>query len=89
MKTLLVLAEHPGLAEAVRAAVNASQYRVLCRSTLDEAEPLLVHGLADACILDVELNSVQGVWAVEQLRRRAIKCPLLVYTATKQWEWEE
>jgi signal transduction histidine kinase len=89
MKTLLLLAEHPDLAEAVRAGLNSEQYRVLHRASLDEAEPLLVHGLVDACILDVELTSIQGIWAVEKLRRRAPKCPLLIYTGAKQWQWEE
>ena len=55
---------------------------------LEEAEPLLVHGLADACILDVGLANVQGIWSVEKLRRRAPKCPIIVYTGG-QWEWEE
>jgi signal transduction histidine kinase len=89
MKTLLVLAEHPDLAEAVRAAVNAEQYRVLHRFNLEEAEPLLAHGLAQACIVDVELNNVQGIWFLERLRRRAPKCPVIVYAGAMQWEWEE
>ena len=89
MKTLLVLAEHPDLAEAIRAGLDAERYRVLHRSSLEEAEPLLVHGLADACLLDVELNNVQGLWAVEKLRRRAPKCPVILYTGAKTWEWEE
>jgi signal transduction histidine kinase/DNA-binding NarL/FixJ family response regulator len=90
MKTLLVLAEHPDLAEAIRATVDAAQYRVLHRLNVDEAEPLLVHGLAEVCILDLELRGVQGVWAVEQVRRRAAKCPIIIYTsAAPQREWEE
>jgi len=88
MKTLLVLAEHPEFPEAVRAAVNPEQYRLIHRTTLEEAEPFLVHGLADACILDVELANVQGIWSLEKLRRRASKCPIIVYTGA-QWEWEE
>ncbi|HYG36583.1 MAG TPA: response regulator, partial [Clostridia bacterium] len=89
MKTLLVLAEHPDLAEAVRAGIGSEQYRVLHRASSDEAEPLLAHGLVDACILDVELTNVQGLWSLEKLRRRAPKCPVIIYTGTKQWEWEE
>jgi signal transduction histidine kinase/DNA-binding NarL/FixJ family response regulator len=88
MKTLLVLAEHPDFAEAVRAGINAEQYRVVHRTTLEEAEPLLVHGLAEACILDVELANVQGIWSFEKLRRRAPKCPIIIYTGGP-WEWEE
>jgi signal transduction histidine kinase/DNA-binding NarL/FixJ family response regulator len=88
MKTLLVLAEHPDFAEAIRAGVNSEQYRVVHRTNVEEAEPLLVHGLAEACILDVELANVQGIWSLEKLRRRAPKCPIIIYTAG-HWEWEE
>ena len=84
----MVLAEHPDFAESVRSAVNAEQYRVVHRTNLEEAEPLLVHGLAEACILDVELANVQGIWLFEKLRRRAPKCPTIIYTGG-QWEWEE
>ncbi len=89
MKTLLVLAQHPDLAEAVRAGVNPEQYRVLHRVTVEEAEPLLAHGLVDVALVDVELTSVQGIWFLEKLRRRAPKCPIIIYTGARQWEWEE
>jgi signal transduction histidine kinase/DNA-binding NarL/FixJ family response regulator len=89
MKTLLVLAQHPELAEAIRAAVNPEQYRVMHRANPEEAEPLLAHGLTDACILDVELTSVQGIWFLERLRRRAPKIPFIIFTGASQWEWEE
>src|ERR1022692_1994089 len=89
MRTLLVLAGHPDFAEAIRAGVNAEQYRVIERTNLDEAEPLLAHGLAEACIVDVELTGVQGIWFLEKLRRKAPKCPFIIYTGAKQPEWEE
>ena len=89
MKTLLVLAQHPGLPEAIRAGINPEQYRVLHRTDLEGAEPLLAYGLADACIVDVELSNVQGVWFLEKLRRCAPKCPIIIYTGAKAWEWEE
>jgi signal transduction histidine kinase/CheY-like chemotaxis protein len=89
MKTLLVLAPHPELAEALRAGVNPERYRVIHRVNVEEAEPLLAHGLASACIVDVETTGVQEVWILEKLRRRATKCPVIIYTGAKQWEWEE
>jgi signal transduction histidine kinase/CheY-like chemotaxis protein len=89
MKTLLVLAEHPDFAEAIRAGVDPGQFRVIHRTNLEEAEPLLAHGLAEACITDLELSSVRGVWSLERLRRRAPKCPILIYTGAHQCEWEE
>lgn len=89
MKTLLVLSPHPEIAETIRAGVNPGQYRVIYRVGAEEAEPLLAHGMAQACVLDVELTGVQGIWLVEKLRRSDPKCPILVYTSAKQSEWEE
>lgn len=89
MRTLLVLAPHPELAETIRAGSNPEQYRVVHRANLEEAEPLLAHGLVSACIVDVELTSAQGIWILEKLQRRASKCPVIVYTGDKQADWEE
>ena len=89
MKSLLVLARHPDFAEAVRAAVNPEHYRIIHRTKPEEAEPLLAHGLIQACIVDVELNEVQGLWFFEKLRHRAPKCPVIIYTGARPWEWEE
>jgi signal transduction histidine kinase len=89
MKTLLVLAPHPELAETIRAGLSPEQYRIIHRTTIEEAEPILAHGLASACVLDVELSAVQGVWVLEKLRRRSPRCPLIIFTSAKQWEWEE
>jgi signal transduction histidine kinase len=89
MKTLLVLAPHPELAEAIRTGLNPEQYRIIHRASVDDAEPLLAHGFVNACILDVELTGVQGVWILEKLRRRDAKCPIIIFAGTKQGEWEE
>jgi signal transduction histidine kinase/CheY-like chemotaxis protein len=89
MKTLLVLAQHPELAEILRSGLSPEQYRVIHRPSVEEAEPLLAHGLANVCILDVELMGVQEVWIVEKLRRLAPKSPIILYASTKQSEWEE
>ncbi|HEX4265912.1 MAG TPA: ATP-binding protein [Verrucomicrobiae bacterium] len=89
MKTLLVLAPHPELVELLRTGLSPDQYRIVHRATVEEAEPLLAHGIANACLVDVELSSVQGVWVLEKLRRRAPRCPLIVFTGAKQSEWEE
>jgi len=89
MKTILVLSPHPDFAETIRASLNPEQCRVVHRLSVDEAEPLLVHGLADACILDVDLMGVEGVWVIERLRRRDAKAPIIAYTANTQSEWEE
>ncbi|MGD0744967.1 MAG: ATP-binding protein [Verrucomicrobiota bacterium] len=89
MKTLLVLAAHPDFAETIRAGLSQEQYRIVHRADPREAEPLLVHGLASACILDLELLGVQGIWAIEKLRRHDSQCLVIAYTAAKKSEWEE
>jgi nitrogen-specific signal transduction histidine kinase/DNA-binding NarL/FixJ family response regulator len=89
MKTLLVLAPHPELAEAIRAALNPEKYRLIHRIGLEEADPLLARGMVDACILDVELTNVQGIWVLEKIRRRLPQCPVIAYSAAREWQWEE
>ena len=89
MKTILVLSTHPDFAEKIRASLNPEQYRVVHRLGVEEAEPLLTHGLAGACILDVDVMGLEGVWVIERLRRRTIKLPVIAYTASSQSEWEE
>jgi len=89
MKTILVLSSHPDFAETVRVGLNPEQYRVVHRLNVDEAEPLLAHGLAAACILDVEQMGVEGIWVIERLRRRESKIPIIAYTSDNQSEWEE
>jgi signal transduction histidine kinase/CheY-like chemotaxis protein len=89
MKTLLVLAQHPDLVETLRAGLNPEQYRIVHRASVEEAEPLLAHDLINACILDVELTSVQEVWVLEKLRRRLPKSPIIIFAGSKQLEWEE
>jgi signal transduction histidine kinase len=89
MRTLLVLAPHPDTAEAIRTGLNPEQYRVLHRTGLDEGEPLLGHALIDACIVDVELTTVQSIWFLDKLRRRAPKSPVILYTGPHDSAWEE
>ncbi|HEY1791056.1 MAG TPA: ATP-binding protein [Verrucomicrobiae bacterium] len=89
MKTILVLSPHPDFVETIRAALSADEYRVVHRMDVNEAEPLLVHGIASVCILDMDLMGMQGVWVIERLRRRDAKCPIIAYTASSASEWEE
>lgn len=89
MKTLLVLANHPELPEAIRAALSREPYRILHRVSAEEAEPLLVHGMADACILDLDPLGVQGIWLIEKIRRHAPGIPMILFSGAKNWDWEE
>ena len=89
MKTILVLSPHPEFAEAVRTSLSPEQYRIVYRLNVEEAEPLIVHGLASACILDADLMGVESVWVIERLRRRDSKTPIIAYTEATQSDWEE
>ena len=89
MKTILVLSLHPDFAETIRAGLDAERYRVVHRLSVDDAEPLLVHGLVAVCIVDVDLMGVEGIWVIERLRRHDSKSPVIAYTAEIQSEWEE
>ncbi|MBU6410345.1 MAG: response regulator, partial [Verrucomicrobia bacterium] len=89
MKTILILSDHPDFAETIRSTLNTDHYRVVHRLNVDDAEPILAHGLASVAILDIDLAGVSGVWVIERLRRRAAKLPLIAYTNESQSEWEE
>ncbi|MDW8310158.1 MAG: response regulator, partial [Verrucomicrobiales bacterium] len=89
MKTILVLSPDAGFAEAVRKAVDAKAWRVVHRVQPQEAEPLLVHALAQVCVVDTDLSGVEGVWVLEKLQRYQPRCPILIYTDARQPAWEE
>lgn len=89
MKTILVLTALPEFADTVRTGLNPEHFRVIHRVSFEEAEPMLAHGLAQACILDQDLSDVQGIWVVEKIRRLNPRCPILVCADAKQSEWEE
>ena len=89
MKTILVLSPHPNFAGTIGNGLNAEEYRIVHRLNIDEGEPLLIHGLISACILDVDLLGVESVWVIERLRRRDTKTPIIAYTESVQSDWEE
>ena len=89
MKTLLALAKESGLASAIRAVLDPERYRIVGHAEAWEAEPLLRQGTIDGCILDADLTNILPLRAIEQLRRAMPSCPIIVYTAATQWEWEE
>ena len=51
VKTILLLAEKPGFAEAVRAVLDAARYRVVYQNEIRSGDVLLTQGRVDACIL--------------------------------------
>jgi len=89
MRTVLVLAPTPELGETLRAGLSPDQYKLIQRSSLEEAEPLVVHSLVDAVVLELGPVISQGLWPLEKLRRQAPKCPVVVYGEPSQTDWEE
>ena len=89
MKTILVLASHPGLAESLRLALAPERYRIVHRLNVDEAEPLLEHGLAQVCVLDAEVVETLGLWVFDKIRRRLPNAPIIVFAEEGKWALEE
>jgi len=89
MKTILVLAHHPELGEAIRTALNPERYRVVHRMDLTDAEPLLDHSLVQICAVDAPVAEAHGVWVFERLRRRLPMAPILVFCEEGKWVLEE
>ncbi len=89
MKTVLVLASHPDLPEAIRAALSPDRYRLVHRIDVNDAEPLLSRSMIDLCIVEADQTQAQGIWLIEKICQRASKIPILVYCNSKDWPWEE
>lgn len=89
MKTILVLASTPALAEAVRQALPAEQYRTLHRTEAKDAEPLVKNGFIDYCVIDGEAGDVRTIWQLDKICQWAPQCPVIIYKGSEQWEWEE
>ncbi|HWN95539.1 MAG TPA: ATP-binding protein [Methylomirabilota bacterium] len=89
MKTILVLASHPELADALRTALDPERYRIVHRLDSDEAEPLLDHALVHICVVDAEVAETQGTWLFEKIRRRLPSAPIVVYCDEGKWALEE
>lgn len=89
MKTLLVLASHPDLAEALRTALDPERYRIVHRVNSDDAEPLLDHALVHVVVVESELAETQGTWLFEKIRRRLPNAPMIVFCDEGKWPLEE
>ena len=89
MKTILIITENPGFAEAVRVAIGNEDHRVFVQPELQPGDPLAKVGQLDACIFDGDLNSVIPIRQIEAMDRIIAQCPFIVYSQSKQWEWEE
>lgn len=89
MKTMLVLASHPELAETLRSALDARRWRVVHRASTSDAEPLLARALVQVCVVDAAFAESEGTWLFETLRRQVPRAPIIVYCDDGKWSLEE
>ena len=89
MRTLLVISPNPGLAAAVRAALDSTLYRVMQHEEFREDELRLVGSSIDLCILDADLTTVEPIRHLQRLRRLLPRCPVFLYASDSHPSWEE
>src|ERR1700761_8900288 len=89
MKTLLIIAPNNTLAAAIRAVLDSSIYRLIEQASFREDELRLMASSIDACVLDVELTSVDAIRIIERFRKLAPRCPMILYASDSHWTWEE
>lgn len=89
MITILVLTKQESLSAAVAAVVDPRNYKLIAKEDVREAESLLVRGAIDIALVDVELTDIKAIRLLQDLKQIAPHVPILIYTGSKQWEWEE
>jgi DNA-binding NarL/FixJ family response regulator len=89
MRTLLIIAPNTGLAAAVRAALDASRYRVIEHDDCREDELRLTGASIDVCCVDADLTTVEPIRNIQRLRRLLPQCPVILYASDSHRSWEE
>src|SRR4051812_22320481 len=89
MRTLLVVTRQPSMATAIEAVLDATHFQLIVKEDVADAEFLLVRGAIDAAILELELTETKAIRTIVEIKSFAPGCPVIVYTTSKQWEWEE
>jgi len=89
MRTLLVVTRQLSLASAIQAVLDPVEFQLITKAEVAEAEALLARGVVDVTILDVVQPDARAIRAIEEVRGLDPTCPVLVYVAGKDWEWEE
>src|SRR5687768_11553207 len=89
MRTLLVITSQPSLAAALQAALDRVRFQIIPKEVISDAGLLLSRGAIDAAILDVDLNDVRAMRSIQEIQSHAPTCAVIIYTNTRQTEWEE
>ena len=78
---LLVIEDHPILADGLIKALKAADYAVDHAETGEQADHMLATQQYDAVILDIGLPKVDGYEVLRRMRRKGSKTPVLMLTA--------
>jgi signal transduction histidine kinase/CheY-like chemotaxis protein len=89
MKTVLVIAPNAALAAAVRHALGPERFRIIEHTDLREDVLRLTAYSIDACVIDVDLTTVEPIRHIERLRQVLPQCPIILYASDSQRGWEE
>jgi signal transduction histidine kinase len=73
----------------VRNALDAARCRVIEYTNLREDVLRLTAYSIDACVIDVDLTTVEPIRQIERLRRVLPHCPMVLYASDSQRSWEE
>ncbi len=89
MKTALVISSDPAFSAAARAATEGSAWCTAAFTSMEGARSALRTGLADAAILDADLDSVTALRAIDGIRAESASIPILIVAGRRVREWEE
>ena len=89
MRTLLVLTNQEHFGAALHSVLEPSDFQIITKESVPDAEYLLGRGAIDATILDADVAGARTVRSIEELKACAPGCPIILYTGEKQWQWEE
>jgi len=89
MKTLLVIGRNPEFVAEIRAALPPDVYQVVSHADIGDAEALLLHGVVDVCIFDLEEFPEKTLSRVDALRKLFPDCPVVVYIREADAELEK
>jgi signal transduction histidine kinase len=77
MKTVLVLSSSPAFPETIAAGLDSAMFKIVHRMDIRQAEPLLQAQFVDVAIVDLENDSIQNNWTLEQLKRVSPRAPII------------
>ena len=88
MKTLLVVTEHLDFTETICSGLKPGQWRIINPHSPEQVGPLLERGCIDSCIVDADSSKDRGRSWLRTLQDKAPGCSIILYTNSRDSEWE-